>query len=78
MKSPLKKASERTTWGTECSRSVVAASLMSVYADVCVQAMGWSEGEGLGRSKQGRVEPIQVMLYQCHMYNGYAGCYITG
>lgn len=29
--------------------------------------MGWSEGEGLGRSKQGRVEPIQVILFMCNV-----------
>ena len=27
---------------------------------VVVQAMGWSDGQGLGRSNQGIVEPIKV------------------
>ncbi len=44
---------------------------------VLVQAMGWSDGQGLGRSNQGIVEPIKVRFSVCIIIQFYCALHST-
>ncbi len=48
----LSKVAERS--------SVASTKVSSAFGEKMLKQMGWSEGQGLGKTKTGQVQPLQV------------------